>query len=116
MIERRVVRDLEDPRAELVAGIVAIERVEHLDEGVLGEVFRLLAIADQAVDERKDRTLVAPDQFSIRRLAALPGEDDDFLVGQFFIVHCGRTVNRASVPDYGASLRPVSMANEQFTR
>src|SRR5690606_34971788 len=86
-VQRRVVRDLEDPRTELVRRVVAVERVQDLDERVLREVLGLLAVADQPVDEGEHGPLVTSDQLAIRRVTALTGTGDDLLVGEILVVH-----------------------------
>ena len=43
VVDGDVVGDLEDPARELVLGTVRFDRVERLDEGLLGEILRLLA-------------------------------------------------------------------------
>ena len=78
----RVVGDLEDPARELVFGPVAVDRVEHLDEGFLREVLGELAIAHHAIDQREDRPLVAADQLAIRGLTSARRVADHFLVGE----------------------------------
>src|SRR5690606_24043297 len=86
MIERRVVRDLEDPGAELVRGVVPLQVVQHLDEGVLGEVFGPLPVPDQAINEGEHRPFITADQLAICRLTPLQGAGDHFLIGQLGIV------------------------------
>ena len=47
---------------------------------LLCQVFRCLAIADHAVDQRKHRALVATDQFPIRLITAFLREGDQICV------------------------------------
>ena len=77
MIDRDVVRDLEEPARELEFGPIAVDVVQDLDERVLRQVFGQFAIAHHAIDEREDRPLVAANQLAIRRLASLLRERDD---------------------------------------
>ena len=59
---------------------VALDVVEDLDEGLLGEVFGGLTIADHAVDQREHRALVATDQLPIRLVTAFLREGDQICV------------------------------------
>ena len=77
MIDRQVVRDLEQPARELEFGAIAINVVQDADERVLCEIFRGLAIADHTEDEREDRTFVSVDQLPKRRLPSFLGEGCD---------------------------------------
>src|SRR5262245_3381643 len=80
MIDRRVVRDLEDPGGELELGTVRVNGIQDLDKGFLCQVFRELAIPHHTENEREDRTLVAMNERTVRGLAALFGERDHILV------------------------------------
>ena len=82
MIDRRVVRDLEDPGGELELGAVGIDRVERLDEGLLGEILGQLAVAHHAEEQGKDRTLVAPDQLAVGGLLAGAGPQNHLLIAE----------------------------------
>src|SRR5690606_33785878 len=84
--------------AELVARIVAVERVQDLDEGLLRQVLGELPVTDQAVNERKDRLLVPVDQLAVRRLPSLEGTGDDFLVGQAPVVHFPKRRATSALP------------------
>ena len=64
VIDRDVVRDLEQPARQPEFGPIPVDVVQDLDERVLCQVLRRLAIAHHAIDEREDRPLVAPDQFA----------------------------------------------------
>jgi hypothetical protein len=59
IVDGMVVRDLEDPIAELVSGLVRVDGIEGPDEGFLGQVLGEGAIADHTEDQAEDRTLVA---------------------------------------------------------
>src|SRR5947209_15312443 len=59
MIDRRVVRDLEDPRRELELGIVRADGVQDLDERLLSQVLGEGAVTHHAIQQREDGPLVA---------------------------------------------------------
>ena len=82
MIDRQIVRDLEQPARQLELGGVALDVVERLDEGVLRELLRRLSISHHAIHEREHGPLVAAHQLPKRCLAPLLREDDDVRVGQ----------------------------------
>ena len=77
MVDRDVVRDLEQPARELELGPVAIDVVEHLDEGVLRQVFGHFPVAHHPEDQREDGPLVSPHQLSKCRLAPFLRERGD---------------------------------------
>jgi hypothetical protein len=70
VIDCNVIRDLEQPAREFEFGPVAVDMVEHLHESVLRKIFRGVAVANDAVNEREDRTLVSSDQFPERCVAS----------------------------------------------
>ena len=82
VIDRRVVGDLEDPGGELELGAIGLDRVERLDERLLRQVLRQLAVPHHAEEQREDRPLVAADQLTVRRLATRAGHEDDLLVAE----------------------------------
>jgi hypothetical protein len=82
VIDGRVVADLEDPRGELVLRLVGLDRVQRLDERLLGQVLRELAVAYHPIEEREHRPLVATDQLAIRGFPPTPGEQHDLLIGE----------------------------------
>ena len=82
MVDRHVVGDLEEPTRELELRPIAIDVVEHLDEGVLREILGELAIADHAIDQREDRTLITANQLAKRGLAPCLREGNNVRVRQ----------------------------------
>src|SRR5207247_2359671 len=80
VIDRRVVRDLEDPRRELELRIVRADPVQDLDEGFLSQVFGERPVVYHAVEQREQRPLVAAHQFAERRLVTLLRPRHDLLV------------------------------------
>src|SRR5438309_92329 len=80
VIDRRVVRDLEDPGGEPELRAVAGEAVQHLDERFLRQVLGEGAVAHHAIHERKHRSLVAAHQLAERRLVTLLRPLDEILV------------------------------------
>ena len=77
MIDREVVRDLEQPARELELGAVPVDMVQDLDERILRQVLRQLAVADHAEDEREYRSFVAAHELAERGFAPLLGETND---------------------------------------
>src|SRR5437762_9765949 len=77
MIDRDVVRDLEQPARELELGPIAVDVVEDLDERVLGQVLGELPVTHHPEDEREDRAFVPANQLAKCGIAPLLGQRDD---------------------------------------
>ena len=90
VIDRVVVRDLQDPVTELVAGLVRADRVERPDEGLLGQIFREGPVPDHPVDEREDRALVSDQKFAKRRLVAARRVRRELSIVEVRVVQCGQ--------------------------
>src|SRR5205809_1101292 len=71
MIDRGVVRDLEDPRRELELGIVRADGIQDLDERLLRQVLGEGAVAHHAIQQRENGPLVAAHQLAERGFVAL---------------------------------------------
>jgi hypothetical protein len=71
------VRDPEQPAGEASRRIEGGEVAERLDEGLLGQVLGLRAIAGDARDQADDRPLVAGDELLESRLRAGERLDDE---------------------------------------
>src|SRR6266516_1324545 len=71
MIDRGVVRDLEDPRRELELGIVRADGIQDLDERLLRQVLSERAVAHHAIQQRENGPLVAAHQLAERGFVAL---------------------------------------------
>src|SRR5438876_1189514 len=80
MIDRRVVRDLEDPRRELELGPVRFDAVQDLDERFLREVLGERAIAHHPIEQRKHRTFIAAHELAKCRVMSLLCPRDDLLI------------------------------------
>ena len=81
MIDGQIVRDLEEPARKFEFRAVAIEVVEDLDERLLREVFRGLAIAHHSEDERKNGPLISREKLAVCRFRSLSRQLDDFRIG-----------------------------------
>src|SRR5450830_49875 len=88
MIDRDVVRDLEQPAREFELGPISVDVVQYLDEGFLREVLGGLIVAHHAVYEREHGSLIALDQLAIGVLTPFLGEDDHLLVGYVGVGPC----------------------------
>jgi hypothetical protein len=86
MIDCDVVGDLEQPTRQLELGPVAIDVVQDLDEGVLGEILGNLAIPHHPEDQRENGALVSTDEFSIRGFLPLLSERDEVSIGEIAYV------------------------------
>src|SRR2546430_9113172 len=75
MIDRGVVRDLEDPRRELELGIVRADGVQDLNERLLRQVLGEGAVAHHAIQQRENGPLVAAHQLAERGFVALRSEE-----------------------------------------
>src|SRR5467141_3770958 len=80
MIDRGIVRDLEDPRRELELGIVRADGVQDLDERLLGQVLREGAVAHHAIQQRENGPFVAAHQLAERGFVALLGPRHDLRI------------------------------------
>ncbi len=100
-----VVRDLEDPVAELVAGLVRVDGVERPDERLLRQVLGQGAIAHHAVDQGEHRPLVSRQQLAERRLVSLRGTGRELAIVELFVVRSGQgflVLPGVRVPEGGA--------------
>ena len=75
LVERRVMRDTEQPGLELRLRAPPGQRLMGLHERVLGEIHGLVAGIAQAQDKAKDTILVAPDQQAKSAVLASLGAD-----------------------------------------
>src|SRR3954462_7917543 len=82
VIDRDVVRDLEQPARKLEFRAIAVEMVQDLNERVLRQILRCLPVADHAEDEREDRALIPANEFPIRGFPPLLGESNHVSVGK----------------------------------
>src|SRR5213594_1199657 len=80
MIDRGVVRDLEDPRRELELGIVRADGIQDLDERLLRQVLGEGAVAHHAIQQRENGPLVAAHQLAERGFLALLGPRHDLRI------------------------------------
>src|SRR2546428_10995525 len=80
MIDRGVVRDLEDPRRELELGIVRADGIQDLDERLLRQVLGEGAVAHHAIQQRENGPLVAAHQLAERGFVALLGPRHDLRI------------------------------------
>jgi hypothetical protein len=77
MIDRDVVRDLEQPTRKLELGSIPVDVVQDLDESVLRKIFRDLAVANHTENEGENRPFVPAEKLAERRLPPLLSELDD---------------------------------------
>ena len=82
MIDRDIVRDLEQPAGKLELRSVAIDVVQDLHECVLREILGELPIAHHAEDQRKYRPFITTHELPECRIPPLLGERDDVRVGE----------------------------------
>src|SRR5207247_890126 len=80
MIDRGVVRDLEDPRRELELGIVRADGIQDLDERLLRQVLGEGAVAHHAIQQRENGPRVAAHQLAERGFVALLGPRHDLRI------------------------------------
>src|SRR5437660_11398086 len=102
MIDRGIVRDLENPGGELEFRPVGFDAVQDFDERFLREILGERAIAHHPIQQRKHGTLVATDELAECRVVTLLGPRDDLLIAG--VAQVVRPIFRA----YGSysSLRP----------
>jgi hypothetical protein len=90
VIDAQVAADADDPRLEVRAAIEGVQRLEDLQEDVLGEIFGLIVPADELVGDVEDLAPVLPDDL-------LPG---DLIAGQALL---DQTVRRSRLRRRGIS-------------
>ena len=82
IVDRRVVRDAQNPVGELVGRVEGPQGAERLDERVLGEFLGDAGLADHPGDDVEDRRGVAVHQRAIRVLGPVQRPLDQFCVGR----------------------------------
>ena len=87
VIDRQVVRDLEQPGRELVGAVVAIEIIESADKGFLSQVFSSFSISDHSINNREHRPLEAIDQLPGGSIVTTTTQDNQLLVTLVRVVH-----------------------------
>ena len=73
VVDAEVAADADQPRLEIGAAVERVERLEDLEEDVLGQVLGLLVRADELVGDVEDLAPVLPDDLLPRRLIADAG-------------------------------------------
>jgi hypothetical protein len=124
-VERRVVRDAEQPGGQPPLRVERGKTAERLDEGVLREILGQRGIAGDAEDEPDDRPLIPADDLldgSLRtgqRLGNQPGLGDSLEINRYgssplraLRRECVRRCSAATRPD-GSGLRPDTTTAER---
>ena len=86
VIDRVVVRDLQDPVTELVAGLVGADRVEGANERFLRQIFGERTVPYHPEDERENRSFITRQQLTERSLVSTCGARREFAVFQRRVV------------------------------
>jgi hypothetical protein len=77
LIDAGVPREPEQPRLELRRGLQPVERPDHLDEDLLGQVLHVIAAAGHGVNEACDPVLVADNELPLGSFVALLGSANE---------------------------------------
>ncbi len=81
VIQAQVGGDAADPRAEFAFEVEGVQTVEGADEGLLGEVFGIGAVVQNAIADVEHAGLVAGDKVAIGFSVAATGSQDQVAVG-----------------------------------
>lgn len=81
VVQAQVGGDSADPRAEFAFEVEGVQTVEGADEGLLGEVFGIGAVVQNAVADVEDAGLVAGDEVAVGFSVAATGSQDQVAVG-----------------------------------
>ena len=81
VVQAQVGGDTADPRAEFTFEVEGVQTVEGADEGLLGEVFGIGAVVQNAVADVEDARLVAGDEVAVSFSVAATGTQDQVAVG-----------------------------------
>ncbi len=114
VVDGGVVGDPEHPGRRLPVGAPLVQGAERLDEGVLGEVFGELPVADEPVDEAEDAGPVASHQLAAGVLPALPRTGHHLAVGGRGEI--GGGAHGLVVVVHGRSLRPLTPVRRRGRR
>jgi len=71
LVDARVAREPEKPRFELRRRLQTIERPDHLDEDLLGQILDVIASSGHGVDETSNTMLVADNEVPLGDFIAL---------------------------------------------
>ncbi len=80
LIDARVAREPEEPGFELRRSLQTIQRANHLDEHLLGQVLDIIAASRHGVNKTRHPMLIADNELPLGGLVALLGPADQ--VGQ----------------------------------
>ena len=81
VVQAQVGSDAADPRAEFAFEVEGVQTVEGTDEGLLGEVFGIGAVVQNAVADIEDAGLVACHEVAVGFSVAATGSQDQVAVG-----------------------------------
>jgi len=80
LINARVTRQAEEPRLELGRGLQTVDRSDHLDENLLGQILHIIASISHGVNEPRDAVLIGDNNVPLGVFVALLSPADK--VGQ----------------------------------
>lgn len=70
LVDARIARQPEKPRLELRRCLQAVDRPDHFDENLLGQVFDVIAPVGHGVNKARDPVLVGDDELALGVLVA----------------------------------------------
>ena len=82
VVQAQVGGDTADPRAEFAFEVEGVQTIEGADEGLLGEVFGIGAVVQNAVADVEHARLVAGDEVAVGFSVAATGSQDQVSVGE----------------------------------
>jgi len=121
VIDAGVAREPEEPRLELRRSLQAVERADHLDENLLGQVLDGVAAIDHGIHESSHAVLVADNELALGPLVtALSAADELDQLGRFSGFHVvniavpgqtQREPERYVVFDWRKNRRPATLGS-----
>ena len=76
LVDAGVAREAEEPGLELRGGLEPVDRPDHLDENLLGEILHVVAASGHGVDETGHPVLVTDNKLPLSALVALLSSPD----------------------------------------
>lgn len=81
VVQAQVGGNAANPRGEFAFEVEGVQTVERADEGLLGEIFGIGAVVQNAVADVEDARLVAGDEAAVGFSVAATGSQDQVAVG-----------------------------------
>ena len=101
LVDAGIAREAEEPRLKLRRRLQTVERADHLDEDLLGQILDVIAASSHGVNEAGDPVLVGDNELPLGIFVALLSPADKVgQCGRFSLIHavcigvCSKTAER----------------------